>query len=72
MFSTHSASSRLQLVRRMPIFDADDMEYFRHEGLALRHVELDLGIREQREGSPKAMPLALRIMATIQILMRMN
>lgn len=36
-----------------PIFDIDDLSYFYHFSLGLRHAFLETGVREQREGCPE-------------------
>jgi hypothetical protein len=42
-----------------PIFDIDDLSFFRAYGLGLRHTELDLGITQAREGANRGDAVSL-------------
>lgn len=44
---------------KMPIFDMDDLGFFRMIGLSLRHVDLDKGIQEWANGDKKGDALSL-------------
>jgi len=43
----------------IPIFDIDDLSFFRCHGLSLRHTELDRGLREQAEGAERGDAVSL-------------
>ena len=42
-----------------PIFDIDDLSFFRFYGLGLRHVELELGQREMKQGDTRGDAVSL-------------
>ncbi len=48
-----------QLSTKISIFDIDDLSFYRYYGLGLRHVELELGIKEAASGNTKGDAVSL-------------